>query len=361
MKIKALAVLAAVITAAAAAGGCGRTAAGAGNSGGFGGNSGAAAINVYNWGEYIDENVNADFTRKTGIKVNYTTYDTNEELYAKLKSGGVNYDVVFPSDYMVGRMIREGMLKKIDFRKVPNYKDIGKNYRNLPYDPSNEYSVPYMWGTVGIIYNKTMVSDKVDSWSIMWNPKYKGKILMFDNSRDAMGIALKKLGYSYNTTNADQLKAAAKELEAQKPLVQAYVMDQIFDKMEGGEAALAPYYAGDAITMMQENTDLAFAVPREGTNFFVDAMVIPKGSRNSKAAEQYINYLCSPEVCVKNAVKIGYSTPSDAAYKLLPDDVKNNKTAYPDESVLKKSETYTNLPQNILDLYDQLWTNIISK
>lgn len=317
-------------------------------------------INVYNWGEYIGDHVNDEFTKETGIKVNYTNYATNEEMYSKLKAGGVNYDVVVPSDYMISRMIEEGMLEKLDYNNIPDFKDVSKKYRNLVYDPKNEYSVPYMWGTVGIIYDKTKVKGPVDSWSILWDEKYKGQILMFDNSRDSIGIALKKLGYSYNTTDPEQLKQAAEELKKQRPLVQAYVMDQIFDKMEGGEAVLAPYYAGDAVTMISENPDLAFAVPKEGTNFFVDALAIPKGARHKAAAEAYINFMTSPKISAENAQAIGYSTPSDQALKLLPADVRDNPIAYPDSAVLNKAETYVNLPKNILELYDQLWTQIIS-
>ena len=318
-------------------------------------------VYVYNWGEYIDDSVNAQFTKETGIDVVYNTYATNEELYAKLKSGGVQYDVVVPSDYMIARMIDEKMIQKLDFSQIPNYGDISPKYKNLAYDPDNAYSVPYMWGTVGIVYNKTMVKEKVDSWNILWDPKYKGQILMFDNSRDALGIALKKLGYSYNTTDESQLRAAAAELEKQKPLVQAYVMDQIFDKMEGGEAALAPYYAGDAVTMMQDNPDLAFAVPKEGTNLFVDAMCVPANARDKQAAEQYINFMTSPQVAAKNAVATGYSTPSTRAFALLPKDLRGSSVAYPGSDVLNKAEVYNNLPQPTLDLYDQLWTDIISK
>lgn len=320
-----------------------------------------SSINVYNWGEYIDETVNTDFTKATGIKVNYSTFDTTEALYAKLKTGGTNYDVVVPSDYMVSRMISEDMLEKLDFDKIPNSKDIDPRYKDLAYDKNNEYSVPYMWGVVGIVYNKKMVKEPVDSWNILWDEKYKGKILMFDNSRDALGIALKKLGYSYNTTNAEELKRAAAELEKQKPLVQAYVMDQTYDKMENNEAALAPYYAGDFIQMMQDNADLAFAIPKEGTNLFVDAMVIPKGSKHKADAEAYINYMCSAGAGVKNCKATGYSTPMTTTYAKLSSKIKNNKYEYPDDTVIKKAETYINLPQNILDLYDSLWTKIESK
>lgn len=320
-----------------------------------------SSINVYNWGEYIDESVNSDFTKATGIKVNYSTYATNEELYAKLKSGGGDYDVVIPSDYMISRMIEENMLDTLDFSKIPNFKDIDAKYKNMTFDQNNEYSVPYMWGVVGIVYNKTMVKETVDSWNILWDEKYKNKILMFDNSRDAIGIALKKLGYSYNTTNEAELNKAADELVRQKPLVQAYVMDQIYDKMQNNEAALAPYYAGDAIQMMKENKDLAFAVPKEGTNLFMDAMVVPKGAKNKAGAEAYINYLCSADVGVKNCETTGYSTPLTTALAKLPSTERNNKLSYPDDTVLKNTETYTNLPQAILDLYDKLWVRVESK
>lgn len=320
-----------------------------------------STIHVYNWGQYIDESVNTQFFKQTGIKVVYNTYETNEELYAKLKSGGADYDVIIPSDYMINRMAGENMLEKLDMSQIPNYKDINSKYKGLAYDPHDEYSVPYMWGVVGIVYNTKKVTGPVDSWNVLWDEKYKGQILMFNNSRDAIGIALKKLGYSYNTTDIGQLNEAAAELERQKPLVQAYVMDQIYDKMEGGEAALAPYYAGDAIVMMQEAKDLAFAIPKEGTNLFVDAMAIPKGSRHVAEAEQYINYLCSTDVGLKNAKATGYSTPLMSTYAKLPASTRNNKLQYPDESVLQKAEVYTNLPQNVLDTYDTLWTKIVSK
>lgn len=320
-----------------------------------------ATIHVYNWGQYIDKSVNSQFFKQTGIKVVYNTYETNEELYAKLKSGGADYDVIVPSDYMISRMSGEGMLEKLDYDKIPNYSDINTKYKGLAYDPQNEYSVPYMWGVVGIVYNTKKVTGPVDSWNILWDEKYKGQILMFNNSRDAMGIALKKLGYSYNTTDMTQLNAAAAELERQKPLVQAYVMDQIYDKMEGGEAALAPYYAGDAIVMMQEAKDLAFAIPKEGTNLYFDAFAIPKGSKHVAEAEAYINFMCSTDVGLKNADATGYSTPLVSTYQKLPASTRNNKLQYPDDTVMSKAEVYTNLPQNVLDAYDTLWTKIVSK
>ena len=322
-------------------------------------------INVYNWGEYISNgeddsmNVNAEFTRRTGIRVNYTTFEDNESLYSKLAGGGASYDVIFPSDYMVSKMIQEKMVQKLDFNNIPNFKYIDKEYRNPVYDSTNAYSVPYTWGVVGIFYNKKYVKQKVDSWKILWDKKYAGKILMFDNPRDAFGIAQKILGYSYNTTDSAQWGAAAKLLEEQKPLVQAYVMDQIFDKMSSGEAWLAPYYAGDAATLVDENPNIGFAVPtKEGTNFFVDAMCIPSGARHKKEAEQYINFLCEPDVAAANMETVGYSTPESAAKVLLPEEMRNNPIIYPPESVVKNSETYVNLPEDTGLLVDTLWAQV---
>ncbi|HEX3018636.1 MAG TPA: spermidine/putrescine ABC transporter substrate-binding protein [Caproicibacter sp.] len=322
-------------------------------------------LNIYNWGEYISTgedgsmNVNAEFTKRTGIKVNYTTFEDNESLYSKLAGGGASYDVIFPSDYMISKMIQEKMLQKLDFRNIPNYKYVDKTYRGEVYDPKDEYTVPYTWGVVGIFYNKKYVKEKVDSWKILWNKKYAGKILMFDNPRDSFGIAQKILGYSYNSTNTDEWNAAANLLEKQKPLVQAYVMDQIFDKMSSGEAWLAPYYAGDAATLVKDNPNIGFAIPtKEGTNFFVDAMCIPTSTKHKKEAEEYINFLCEPDVAAANMEAVGYSTPEAEAKKLLPKETQENPIVYPPMSILKKSETYINLPEDTSLLEDSLWAQV---
>lgn len=326
-------------------------------------------INVYNWGEYIsvdegeegDFDTIAEFEELTGINVNYTTFASNEELYAKLQSGGANYDVVIPSDYMIGRLINEGMLLELDFDNIPNFKWIDERFKNPAYDEKNLYSVPYTWGYVGIIYNKTMVDpeDDVESWDILWNEKYANNILMFNNSRDAFAISLFREGYSVNTTNEKELEIAALQLEEQKPIVQSYVMDEIFDKMGGGEAALAPYYAGDAVTMMEDNSDLAFAVPKEGTNLFVDAMCIPKGAQNKEAAEMFINFMCETETALRNIEYICYSTPHTAALKRLPDEVQNDPLFYPDlDSIV--TESFNVLPETTTRLIDEMWTNIMT-
>ena len=260
-------------------------------------------ITVYNWGQYISDgtddsmDVIKEFEAETGIKVNYLTFDSNESMYTKLKTGGTSYDVIIPSDYMIAKLISEDMLEPIDFANTPNYQYIDEAFRNQAYDPENKYSVPYTWGTVGLIYNTQYVSDEdAKSWSCLWNSKYAGKLLMFDNPRDAFAIAESMLGYSYNTEDAQELKNAADLLATQKPVLQAYVMDQIFDKLERGEAWAAPYYAGDYLTMVEENPDLAFSFPEEGFNIFIDAMCIPKGCQNKEGAEAFINFLCRPDV-----------------------------------------------------------------
>lgn len=321
-------------------------------------------INVYNWGEYISDgtdgsvDVNKMFTEETGIEVNYTTFASNEEMYAKIKSNAAEYDVIIPSDYMIGRMIDEGMLEKLDFSNIPNAQKIDPRFLNKEYDPSNEYSVPYTWGTVGIIYNTKMVDDVVDSWDILWNKKYEDNILMFNNSRDAFAIACKKLGYSLNTTDMSELTAAAEELSKQKEVLQAYVMDEIFDKMQNGEAALAPYYAGDAITMIDVNPDLSFAVPKEGSNVFIDAMCIPKGSKNKEAAEKYINFMTRTDVAKENIEFIGYSTPQKEVWENLDEELRNDPICYPPQEILGRCETMKTLPKEVSQEMENLWIRV---
>ena len=319
-------------------------------------------LNVYNWGLYISDgsdggmDINKEFEELTGIKVNYTTYDTNESMYAKIKSGGADYDVIVPSDYMIGKMASEGLLAKLDFDNIPNMALIGDQYKSRDYDPNNEYCVPYTWGVVGLIYNTTMVDEEIDSWDALWDEKYAGNILMFNNSRDAFAIASKKLGLSMNPTSVEEIEQAAEELKKQKPVVQAYVMDEIFDKMEGGEAAIAPYYAGDAIVMIEENPDLAFVIPKEGTNYFVDAMCVPATSTQKEAAEMYINFMCETEVALANCEFIGYSTPQVEAEQLLPDELKNSPIMYPSAEVLANTETFNVLPDDLSAAMDEAWS-----
>lgn len=330
-------------------------------------------INVYNWGEYISNgdddslDINALFEELTGIRINYTQFDTNESLYAKLKSGGTTYDVIFPSDYMVSRMIDEDMLEPLDFENIPNFQYISEKFKNPSYDPENLYSVPYTWGTVGLIYNYDMLGFDPDSWDIMWDETYAKQILQFSNSRDAFAIALLRLGYSINTEDKLELDQAAQMLKEEKPMVQAYVMDQIFDKMQGNEAAIAPYYAGDAINMMAVNDSLRFVIPKEGTNLFFDAVCIPKHKEDTEesrlrklASEMYINFLNEPDIAAANIEYIQYSTPNDAALALLDEETRNNPIAYPSDEVLENTEVYVNLSEDTNLYLDQLWTQIMS-
>lgn len=328
------------------------------------------SINVYNWGEYIstgaDEgtlDVNAEFEKLTGIKVNYTNFATNEELYAKIKGGGASYDIIIPSDYMISKMIKEELIQKIDYSNIPNFSYIMDNFRNMAYDPENEYSVPYTWGTVGIIYDESVIDipeEEID-WDILWNEQYTDQILMFDNPRDAFAIAEIMLGYSLNTENPDELKAAMEKLKQQKKYVQAYVMDEIFDKMGAGDALIAPYYAGDALTIMEENDSLNFVVPKSGTNLFVDAMCIPSNAKQKEAAEMYINFMCEPDIAFANIDYICYSTPHSAAFEMLDEEVQNDPISYPDEELIaNRTDVFVNLSDDANKLMQDLWTEMKS-
>ncbi|MDE5764729.1 MAG: ABC transporter substrate-binding protein [Ruminococcus sp.] len=328
------------------------------------------SINVYNWGEYIstgaDEgtlDVNSEFEKLTGIKVNYTTFATNEELYAKLKGGAASYDVIIPSDYMISKMIRENMVQPLNFGNIPNFEYIMENFRCQDYDPQNAYSVPYTWGTVGIIYDSTMIDiapEDID-WDLLWNQDYADQILMFDNPRDAFAISEIMLGYSINTEDKDELEQAAYKLKNQKKIVQGYVMDEIFDKMGAGDALIAPYYAGDALTIMDENEDLNFVVPKSGTNLFIDAMCIPVSARQKEAAEMYINFMCEPDIAYSNIDYICYSTPHQAAYEMLDEDVRNSTVSYPNQDFIRdKTTVFVNLSDEANLLMQNLWTEMKS-
>ena len=328
-----------------------------------GGMSGGNVVNVYNWGEYIDMSVLEDFEEQTGIHVNYQTYDSNEALYGKLAGGGTGYDVIIPSDYMIGQMIEEDMLEPLNFDNIPNFADVDPALKNPAYDPENLYSVPYMFGILGIIYNTTLVDpdEDMETWDVMWNEKYDHDILTFDNSRDAIGIALMKLGYSLNTTDPNQIREAVDLLVEQKPLLQGYFMDKIFEKMEGANCAIGVYYYGDFLTMYENNEDLAFALPREGTNRYVDAMCIPKGCENKENAEAFINFMCSTQAGLKNCEETWYSTPLLSVRDELDEEVSGDPFAYPDEDFLEeKTEAYACLPAPIRLLYNEEWVRLIN-
>ena len=328
-----------------------------------------SSLTVYNWGEYISDgsegtyNVIAEFEALTGIRVNYETYDSNESMYAKLKSGATNYDVIIPSDYMIERLADEGMLEELDYSNIPNYNYIDDKYKGLFFDPENKYTAAYTAGYVGLIYNTEVVEDIPTSWGIMWDEKYIGSILMPNNPRDAFGVAQYLLGYSVNSYAEEEWYSALEKLKEQKPLVKGYVMDEIFNKMESGDAAIAAYYAGDFLTMYCENDSLAFVYPDEGTNVFVDAMCIPRGAKNKAAAELFINFMLEPEVAIANAEYICYASPCSSVYTDpgyieamtgMHEDAMD--ILYGTEKV--KAQYFENLSPEMLSLMNHLWEEL---
>ena len=319
---------------------------------------------VYNWGEYLDPEVLTLFEQETGIDVVYEEFETNEILYPKISSGAIAYDVICPSDYMIQRMIENDLLAEINFDNIPNVKNIGKDYmeQSRQFDPENKYSVPYCWGTVGILYNKTMVDEPITSWSVLWDKKYKDNILMQDSVRDAFGVTLKYLGYSLNSTDLDELTEARDLLIKQKPLVQAYVIDQVRDKMIGNEAAIGVIYSGEAIYTQMENPDLEYVIPEEGSNIWIDSWVIPKNAENKENAEKFINFLCRPEIALMNFEYITYSTPNSEARKLIEDEaIRNSEIAFPDLSKYDNLETFQYLGTEADQTYGELWNQVKSR
>ncbi len=337
---------------------------------GCGGGSGAkdkeasaGQVVVYNWGEYLDPEVLDLFEEETGIKVVYDEFETNEIMYPKIETGAVSYDVVCPSDYMIQKMIKNDLLAEINFDNVPNIENIDEEYLKWAeeFDPGNKYSVPYCWGTVGILYNKTMVDEPITSWDVLWDEKYADNILMQDSVRDALGVALKRLGYSLNSTSEEEIAEAAETLIDQKPLVQAYVIDQVRDKMIGNEAALGVIYSGEAIYTQRENPDLEYVIPEEGSNLWIDGWVIPKNAENKENAEKFINFLCDPEIALMNFEYITYSTPNKAARELIEDeDIKDSTIAFPTSEMTKDCETFLYLGDEVDNLYNDYWNKVKS-
>ena len=318
---------------------------------------------VYNAGEYIDPEVIEMFEAETGIEVVYDEFETPEIMYAKMVQNDGAYDVICPSDYMIEKMLDAGMLQELDLDAIPNRKYIGEQYLKAAesFDPGNRYSVPYCWGTVGILYNTNMVDDPVTSWDILWDEKYSGQILMQDSIRDAFTVSLKRNGYSLNSTDPAELEKAAEDMIAQRPLVQAYVVDQARDKMIGGEAALAVIYSGEVLYTQRENPDLEYSVPDEGTNVWIDAWVVTKKARNPEAAMKWIDFLCRPEIALMNFDFITYSTPNEAAREMIEDeDIRNSEAIFPDESILKRCETISYLGEEGDALYNEMWKKVKS-
>ncbi len=322
-------------------------------------------VYVYNWGEYIDPETLDMFEKETGIQVIYDEFDTNETMYPKVEAGASNYDVVCPSDYMIQKMIDNDLLQELNWDNIPNAKaNIGAQYyeQSEAFDPGNRYAVPYCWGTVGILYNKTMVDEPVTSWSILWDEKYADSILMQDSVRDLFMVGLKSLGYSMNSTDEKELNEAKDLLIQQKPLVQAYVIDQVRDKMIGNEAALGVIYSGEAIFTQRENPDLEYVIPKEGTNVWIDGWVIPKNAENVENAEKFIDFMCRGDIALLNFDYITYSTPNTAAQALIEDDdIRNSKIAFPDLSQYDGLETFSYLGDDADTLYNDLWKEIKSK
>ena len=319
---------------------------------------------VYNWGEYLDPKTIELFEEETGISVTYEEYETNEIMYPKIVSQAIAYDVVCPSDYMIQRMIENDLLAEINWDNIPNIQNMDLTYmeQSKSFDPENKYSVPYCVGTVGILYNKSMVKEPVNSWDILWNPKYKDSILMQDSVRDAFAVALKRLGYSINTTEVDHLAAATEDLIEQKPLVQAYVVDQVRDKMIGNEAALGVIYSGEAGYTKRENPDLEYVIPKEGSNVWIDSWVIPKNAQNKENAEKFINFMCRPEIALMNFEYLTYSTPNLKAREMIEDEeIRNSKILFPEPEDLTNCETFQFLGDDVDSYYNELWNKVKSK
>ena len=349
--------------------------AGSGSTGSAGNNSsgtntGKRVVNVCSWGEYIDTSLIDEFEEKTGIEVNYQTAESNEALYSTLALGGANYDVIVPSDYMISQLIEEGMLQELDYSKIPNFEKIDPRFRNLSYDPENLYTVPYTWGTLGIIYNTTMVDEPITSWSSMFDEKYADNVVMIRNSRDALGIALYYLGYSVNTTDESEIREAYQLLADAnaKGVYQAFYMDEIFQAMERGNAAITAYYAGDYLTMRENNPDLAYVVPEEGSNWFVDAMCILKNAQNVDEAHEWINFIASTEANLANMDYIWYASPNSEALEQYPAwyeeqygeplDMELYVIMAAPQEVLDRCEAYLVTPPDIRNLYNELWTQL---
>ena len=326
----------------------------------------SVTINVYNWGQYLSDgsdgyiNVIEEFEKAyPNIHVNYMTYDNNESMYTKLEAGGTSFDVIVPSDYMVDSLIQQDLLEPLDFSNIPNYKYIDEAFKNREYDPENKYSVPYTWGGIVVIYNTKYVKEEdIGSWDLLWNKNYEGKILMFDNPRDAFAISESLLGYSLNTEDPKILAACAEKLKEQKKLVQSYVMDQIFDRLERGEAWIGPYYSGDFLLMVEENEDLSYYFPKEGYNLFIDAMCIPKGAPHKKEAETFINFLCEPEICGPNLEWLSYAPPESAAKEYMDPEFANNPIIDLDDEILAKGEAFRALSVDGMQEMNRLWLSV---
>lgn len=324
-------------------------------------------INVSNWGEYISDgsedylDLISMFEEKYNIEVNYTTYETNEELYNLLSNTNSNYDVVIPSEYMVEKLKNEGLIQKINLENIPNRKHLMEKFKTSHFDPKGEYSIPYMWGVVGMVYNTKMLDYEPDSWNDLWNENLSGSILQFNNSRDAYAIAMQLCNIDPNNFTYKDVDIASQKLIEQKPFLKKYVMDQVFAEMENGQSAIAPYYIGDAVMMLENNPDLACALPKEGSNLYLDSMCIPTSAQNKEGAEKFINFLTDPEIAAANVDYVGYSTPVQSAYELLDEEVKNDKFVYPDKEYLDKCYTFSDLDPDLYIYMQEEFIKVMAK
>lgn len=314
-------------------------------------------LNVYNWGDYIDPTILSDFEKEYDCKIIYDSYPSNEDLYAKMKTNTTDYDVVIPSDYLIGRLINEDMLQKLDKSRIEGFKNIDPNFLNLEFDKNNEYSVPYFWGTVGIVYDTNVIKEDIDSWAALWDEKYKKKFTMIDSQRDSIMIALKYLGYSMNTTDEAELEEAKQKLIEQKPLVLAYVGDKVQDMLLAGEVPMAVVWSGDASWLIQQYPNMKYILPKEGTNIWYDNMVIPKSSKNVDLAHKFIDFLCRPEISKRNSEYVGYSTANKKAMELLDQSLFPSDHGYPPAEKIKDYEIFRH-PGELLKIYDRIWTEL---
>jgi len=319
----------------------------------------ASSINVFNWGEFIDPQVQRMFTEETGIRIVYSTYASNEEMYQRIRAGGSDFDVLFPSDYMIERMINQGMLAQLNWDNIPNAEHIDERFWDMPFDPYNQYSVPYMWGTFGIMYNTAMVQEPVYSWDILWNPDYANQIFMYDASRDTMGAALRRLGFSLNSTDINQVNAARDSLIEQRPLVRAFLGDQIKDRMIEGDGIFATVFSGDALWARQDNPDLNFVVPIEGTQIFLDSMVIPSTSTRQREAEMFINFMTRPDIAYLNTRYIMYSTTNATTFEMLPDYMRNCEIYWPPYEIFYRLEAFADLG-DFKEVFERAWTEVLA-
>ena len=310
---------------------------------------------IYNWGDYIDPELLTKFTKETGIKVQYETFDSNEAMYTKIKQGGTTYDIAVPSDYMIDKMIKENLLVKLDKSQISGLDNIGDEFLGLSFDPKNDYSIPYFWGTVGIVYNTTMVKQAPEHWKDLWREEYRNDIMLVDGAREIMGLGLNTLGYSLNTKNYERLEEVEQKLNSLTPNIKAIVGDEMKGYMIQGDAAIGVTFSGEASEMLSSNEDLRYVVPSEGSNLWFDNLVIPKTVKHKKEAYAFISFMMEPKNATQNAEYIGYATPNKAAKALLPDDIKNDKAFYPSEKTIANLEVYDNLGEKWLGIYNDLY------